>query len=791
MSKPLPETTSISLPSQAARRLAGVWLCIVLCIVGYDLWLWRGDHLQLDTDILAMLPQNERDPTVQNATRQLADTAARRIVTLVGGPDWPSARQAGDAYAQSLGADSRVAIRYRVDDAAAEQWLQFFTPYQGQLLSSEQRRLLQTHSRAQLADRAIEALYRPFGMPRVGAWRDDPLNLFGGWLAARAAESQVRVRDGRLSLSSGGREYALIMLEQQGPAFSIAAQQSLVPQLEHARTQAMANGANIAVFTIGVPLYAAAAAAQAEREVHTIGVGSLIGIVILTLFAFSALRPRLLVTLSIAIGLAAALAACALLFQKLHLITLVFGASLVGVAENYGTNYYSNRLGRPPETRWTMLREQAPVMWLAMLTTAIGYALLALTPFPGLRQIAVFSAVGLLAAFVTTLWWFPFLDGGHMQTTPLSRWIGSRRANWPALGRNRFTIGFALLVTVLLAAGAIKLHANDDIRLLQSAPAALVKQQLAVNALLDLPGPAQFFLVQGADAEAVLQREEALKAQLDRLVAEHNLRGYQALSDWVPSASQQRANATLIQNTLGGEQGVLAIASAKLGESMASPAPKPFAPLTLEAWLNAPVSEPLRHQWLGRFADGYASVLLLRGAENAQQLATLSAVAPKIEGVRWVDKVAEVSSIMARYRLIMGWVIVFSYLLVFAALSLRFGRRAWRALLPTALASTLALAILALIGAPLQLFNILALLLILGMGVDYGIFLLENPGRQETRPFLSVTLAAASTLLAFGLLALSTTPALRAFGLTMLFGIGLAWLLTPAFMPSGVSQQET
>lgn len=788
------------MPSRAARYLAGVWLCVVLLIVGYDLWLWSGDHLQLDTDILAMLPQNEHDPTVQNATRQLADSAARRIVTLVGGPNWPAAQKAGDAYAQSLAQNGGEppqreqgrdeTLRYRVDDAVAEQWLRFFTPYQAQLLSSEQRRMLQTQSSEQLANRAIEALYRPFGMPRLGAWRDDPLNLFGGWLSARAAESQVRVRDGRLSLSAGKREYTLLMLEQQGPAFALSAQQALVPRLERARAQALASGPGVEVFTVGIPLYAAAAATQAEHEVHTIGVGSLLGIVILTLFAFSALRPRLLVTLSIAIGLLAALCVCALLFGKLHLITLVFGASLVGVAENYGTNYFSNRLGRAPEARWAMLREQAPVMWLAMLTTAIGYALLALTPFPGLRQIAVFSAVGLLAAFITTLWWFPFLDGGHMHSTRLSRWLGSRRAYWPVLGCNRFTAGFVLLVAAILVAGMLKLHTNDDIRLLQNAPPALVSQQLAINTLLDLPGPAQFYLVQGASAEAVLQREEALKAQLDRLVAERQLRGYQALSDWVPSASRQRADAALIRTKLAGEQGVLALASAKLGESFTSATPQTIAPLTLDAWLASPVSEPQRHQWLGRFADGYASVLLLRGVESPQQLAQLSALAPTLPGIRWVDKVAEVSDIMARYRDIMAWVIAASYLLVFAALSLRFGRRAWRALLPTALASALALALLAITGAPLQLFNVLALLLILGMGVDYGIFLLENPGRQETRPFLSVTLAAASTLLAFGLLALSATPALRAFGLTMLFGIGLAWLLTPAFMPDSVTHQE-
>ncbi|MES2947863.1 MAG: MMPL family transporter [Pseudomonadota bacterium] len=770
------------------RWLACAWLVLVLAMLGHNAWLWTGARLQLDTDVLAMLPRDERDATVQNVTRQLTDSASRRVVVLVGGSDWPSARRAADAYAETLSEPGIVqSVRYRVDDAMAAQMIEFFKPWRDHLLTAQQRQMLVTQSPDQMASRAVEALYRPMGMPRVGEWSEDPLNLFGTWLATRAGESRVRVTDGRLSLSDGDRHYALLTLEQQGSAFSMAAQEALLPVLARAKQQANSAVPEAEVLAIGVPLYAAAAAAQGQHEMHTIGAGSLLGIVLLTLFAFSAIRPRLLVTLSIAVGLLAAVSVCALLFERLHLITLVFGASLVGVAENYGTNYFSNRLGRAPSERWSMLREQAPVMWLAMLTTAIGYALLALTPFPGLRQIAVFSAVGLLAAFITVLWWFPFLDGGTMGTTRLALWIGSRRALWPTLGRNRFTLVFSVLAVALLAWGISVMRVNDDIRLLQNAPPELISQQIRIGKLLQLPSPGQFYLVQGSSAEEVLTREEALKLRLDALQSVGGLSGYQAITDWVPSARQQEADAAVIQRVVHGEAGVKALAMAKLGEPLPQTVTAVAAePLQVDAWLSSPVSEPFRQQWLGRFADGYASIVLLRGVDGADKLERAAGVAPMVPGVRWVDTVAQVSGVMARYRYRMGGVIAASYCLVFAALAWRYGRRAWRALVPTALASCLTLSLLALLGQPLQLFNVLALLLILGMGVDYGIFLLEQPDRDAIRPFLSVTLAAASTLLAFGLLALSATPALRAFGLTMLFGIGLSWLLTPLFLPSTI-----
>ena len=125
-----------------------------------------------------------------------------------------------------------------------------------------------------------------------------------------------------------------------------------------------------------------------------------------------------------------------------------------------------------------------------------------------------------------------------------------------------------------------------------------------------------------------------------------------------------------------------------------------------------------------------------------------------------------------------GTVLVTFFLLRLLSL---FGRRAWRAWVPTALAALLSLAALGWIGEPLQLFGVLAQLLLLGLGIDYGIFLLEHEG--DGASWLAICLGGASTLLAFGLLALSSTPALHGFGLTLLLGIGLVWLLSPCFRP--------
>jgi predicted exporter len=72
-------------------------------------------------------------------------------------------------------------------------------------------------------------------------------------------------------------------------------------------------------------------------------------------------------------------------------------------------------------------------------------------------------------------------------------------------------------------------------------------------------------------------------------------------------------------------------------------------------------------------------------------------------------------------------------------------------------------------------------MLLLGIGVDYSIFLHERPTQAHYTAWLAVGLSAASTLLSFGLLGLSKTPALQAFGFTLLIGIATAWLIVPCF----------
>ncbi len=81
------------------------------------------------------------------------------------------------------------------------------------------------------------------------------------------------------------------------------------------------------------------------------------------------------------------------------------------------------------------------------------------------------------------------------------------------------------------------------------------------------------------------------------------------------------------------------------------------------------------------------------------------------------------------------------------------------------------------LGSTLNLFNLLGLILILGIGIDYTLFFSEQ--KKSLSTLLAITLSGLTTLLSFGLLSLSQTHAIHSFGITVLTGIFVAWLLSP------------
>jgi len=780
------------------RQLAALWALAVCLLLGHNAYLWLVQRIVPDTDIMALLPVQERDPVLQASFAHMVDAAQQRVIVLVGAEEWTDAKRAADAYQAVLGTRSDLFAAAAIDEQTQNDWLSVFQQHRLTLLTAEQEAQLRTQPAQYWLDAALAKLYSPFGGPKLGSWQEDPFGLFGGWVQERAQETPVRPRDGHLFVADAHKQYVLLPLTLKVPALSMTAQETVLPLLQQAADAARNTAPKVELIQAGVILHAANASAQASGEVSTIGIGSLLGIIALMWFAFHSFKPISLILLSIGVGFLGALSVCWLLFGQIHLMTLVFGASLIGVAQDYGIYFLCNRLavGEQLDSP-ALLRRLMPGLCFTLMAAVIGYMGLALTPFPGLRQMAVFSALGLVFAWLTVVCWFPALIGSRtLRSGALVRGYGAALRAWPLLRFNRATLVAVMVFAVAAAYGVSRLGANDDIRLLQNPPKHLIADQIKLSKLLDAPTPVQYFLVRAPSAEQVLQREEQLKARLDTLIAGKQISGYQAMSNWVPSAATQAARRALIEQKLLGDDGPLQGLARETGEDAAWIAATragllaSAAPLAMDDFLKTPASEPWRHLWLGQIDGGYASIVALRGLGMAAVPQVMRA-ADGVQGVQWVDKVAEISAVLGRYRVNMSWVVLGAYAVVFVLLFPRYSGRTWRVLAPTAIASIAALAILGFASQNLQLFHVLALMLLLGVGVDYGIFMQEHPDRRDHTPWLAVGMSAANTILSFGLLGLSHTPALQAFGLTMLLGTALVWLIVPCFGTTTSTSSES
>lgn len=789
------------------RLLAWVWLVLVVAAVLYNGKIWFLDHRELETDFLALLPADESDPLARVAFERVAQTAEQNVLVLVGSRNWSEARKAGDAYAKVLATQpqwftSASLAAIQSDSALAPWW----NGRRG-LVTAADAQALKNKTPDEWVQLALNDLLSPLGNGRIGAWQDDPFGFFRRWLQERAAETPIRPIDGVLRVDDGDMHYVVLPMQLKSQAFAMTSQRQVMPLLTAARNAAEMSDTSVRVQAAGMVFPAAAAASQANRELNTIGWGSVIGIVLITWVTFRSLRPIGLILLSLGIGTVGAVAVTAFFYPNLHLLTLVFGASLIGVAEDYGMHYLcvSDRAERGGVA---VVMDLLPGLSLALLTTIVSFVGLGISPFPGLQQMAVFSAVGLLSAWVTVVLWFPFMDGKQIGAPRVVAWFNWMRVRWMALSHGTPRVWLGVATVVASAIGIARLHPDDDIRLLQSLPAGMMQEQIDVGRILDTPFAAQLFVVRAPTEQDLLQREESLRARLDSLVQRHTFDGYQAVSSWVPSRALQETNASLLREHVYASGGALHQLRVALDEDDAwetKARAQSFGVdvssnaitrdtavagiVTADAWLASAISEPLRPLWFGKTGNEYVSVITLKGV-STDSIPVLKASANGLTGVSWADKVASISSVLGHFRVQMSWVLVASYIVLWVLFLPRYGRQAWRVLAPSVLASAVSLAVVGFMGQPLQLFHVLALYLVFGLGVDYAIFLSEQTHSAEGDVSFAVGLAAVSTVLSLGLLALSATPVLRAFGLVMLVGIVVSLMAAPLFCSFAVSTHK-
>ncbi|MEI6707860.1 MAG: MMPL family transporter [Methylococcales bacterium] len=761
---------------------AWLWLLGVLIVGVLGSRVLTSDWLE--TGFLALLPVTEQQPEIAKAVQQHNQLLNRKVIWLTGAASSQEAITQARQLKQQLqhsGLFKTLMLEVPMQQAV-NNYRQLF-PYRYQLLDV-QTKLTLSQNPKNLLSQNLETLYSPMAQMLASDLEHDPLLLFSRYFNAQHP-LKLAVEQGVVVVQDTNRFWAVLLSDLQDEHLQLDKLEALLALVNNGTAQLHAAGGELMV--TGMPLFTAYGSDSAKQEISTVGVGSSVGIIVLLLLTFRSLRPLLLSSIAIGCGLFTALVVSVLFFGKVHIITLVFGASLIGVADDYAIHFMCDSFGTKDWQPRQGLRYIFSGLVIGLCTNLLSYVGLVFSPFPALQEVALFSAVGLLVAWLTVVLLFPLLLTGFKHShepaiLKLANYWQQHSPRW-LLKNKRWLLPIFI---VFVVGGLWQLTPRDDVRLLQSAPAELLQTADKIKQLLPVSQESQFFLVSGRDVNEWQHNEQQLLARLSVLTQQHELMAYQGISDYWSDEQNQQINYQLLNKTLY-ESGLFKQYMTELGFSEAAIQTelKQFndaknKTISLPDWLKT-ADEAKQQLWLGCDKDRCLSIVSLTGIHDLSVFPALQ----NLQGVTWVDQVEQLSSLFARYRVRVSGLIVVAYLLVFIGLGFKFG---WcNSVTITAVPVSAALVALATMGwfdQLFSLFNLFALLLVLGIGVDDAIFffMADNAHEEHDKRIstsLAVTLSALTTLLAFGLLAVSATEIVHAFGFTVAVGILTALVFSP------------
>lgn len=771
------------MPSPIERWLPRLFKLGLLLLLGLGAWQCR-DGWPVSANLMELVPQARTDTVRQLAEARIQEPLSRQLVALVaapaGGDSAAAARQLARRW-QHSGLFDTTQVDVEVDLADLRAGL---LANRLALLPAAQRQQL-LDAPAAYARRRARELVDPFSSSGVVPMDQDLLGL------ARLAEQALRpggavqydVGSGTLQAESAGRAWVLVRATTRDDAFDSAAPARIAAQIDSDRQALAANGADLLV--AGGALYAAAGRAQAVAESGWIGGIAMAGIVLVLLAALRRWRA-LLALAPVAVGLLAGTVACVAVFGSIHVLTLVIGASLIGVAVDFPMHWLGKSYGMPDWRAWPALRRVLPGLSISLAASLVGYVALAFTPFPALTQTAVFSAAGLLGAYACTVCQLPaWMERFRPRPWPalLRCAEAALRARERLAGRRALLAIGAVLLAAVTAGGIGRLNIQDDLRQWLSLPTPLLQQARQIGEITGFMPTSQFFLVRAPDADELLRRQARISQALDAQVAAGNLRAYTALSQRVTPQADQRVLAAALGALAERPEAWRAMTDIglpfdALRQELRALAALP--PVTIDAATQGQAGERWRPLWLGQHDGEAAGMVTLQGLRDPAALAAIAQAAP---GVTLVDRSGELNRMFSATRVEAAELKLLSYLAAAALLCLTLGRAAaWRILAVPLAATACSLAALGYLGQPLTLFSLFGLLLVSAIGVDYAIFMYERVAGAAAS-LVGIMLGALTTLLSFGLLAVSQTPAIANFGMAVALGVGFSLLWAPWIRP--------
>ncbi|MBR5017136.1 MAG: hypothetical protein IKX50_05355, partial [Spirochaetia bacterium] len=213
------------------------------------------------------------------------------------------------------------------------------------------------------------------------------------------------------------------------------------------------------------------------KEISWITGVSLALVAMIIFFAFRSLLPMLISVANITVSLLFGLAVALIFYGKINALALVFGTTLIGVSIDYSIHWFVNR-----EKIFRSLT-------INCISTEVSWCLLMLAPFPLLRQIALFSAAGLLCSYLIVRLVYPLFNGAALNQAD---------ERWHAPGGHLFRMAGILVIAICLIAPAVSgIRIKNNIRGMYTMSGQLMEWEKKAMGVLGLVSTGEYFIVAG------------------------------------------------------------------------------------------------------------------------------------------------------------------------------------------------------------------------------------------------------------------------------------------------------
>jgi predicted exporter len=757
--------------TRAGRRWAlGAWIALMLGCVA------QISRTELSTDLSAFLP---RSPSAAEAllVEQLREGAVSRLVLLgVEGDSPERLAQVSKRLAAALRASGRFASVGNGDQAGFEKDRAILWRYRYLLSPAVSSERFSAAGLRQSLEELLAQLASPAGvlLQRVAA--ADP----GGELMRLAEQftpqARPKLQAGVWFAADGER--ALLVAQTLAAASDIDAQKDALA-LVHAAFAEAAAGSEARLLATGPGVFSVASRERIRADALRLSLVASALIAALLLALYRSFRVLGLGLLPVASGALAGVAAVSLAFGAVHGITLAFGVTLIGEAVDYAIYLFTQH--EPGAAPGGTFERLWPTLRLGMATSICGFSAMLFSDFTGLAQLGLFSVAGLLVAAAVTRWVLPQLLPAGFSVAAASR-LGERAL---AFARAAPKLRNGVLVLLALASGFLLLRPQPlwSGTLASLSPVSAREQSLDAELRREVGAPdvRHLVVVQGADEQAALRSSEHAAAALRDGVARGWLAQFDSPAAYLPSEATQLARRAALPppDALRANLEI-----ARKGLPFKPDAFEPFV-RDVSAARTMPLLDraALRGTGLGlgldslllKRATGWTALMPLRGVTDPEAIAGAIASVP---GAALLDLKRQVDELYSSYlrEALLNSLVGAGAIVVLLAAALRSARRVFDVLMPLAAAAVVTCALLALGEKGLSLFHLVGLVLVVAVGSNYSLFFDRaapvDAGRART--VLSLGFAAATTVVGFGVLALSKLPVLSAIGSTVAVGAALA-----------------